>query len=137
MSFGARALAIGVAVLLMLGSAHAQDETIQKMVRLWQGEVDVHDEPERTLVIKSVALERGQWIATIDYGPTGKSLSSLEARIERQLDTPTMTFAMSTTSKVELQLYSERELRGLLKISDGTGSWVIRKMTLRKAGEKP
>jgi hypothetical protein len=91
MSFGARALAIGVAVLLMLGSAHAQDETIQKMVGLWQGKVDVHDEPERTLVIKSVALERGQWIATIDYGPTGKSLSSLQARIERQLDTPTMT----------------------------------------------
>jgi hypothetical protein len=136
MSFGARALAIGVAVLLMLGSAHAQDETIQKMVGLWQGKVGCA-RPERTLVIKSVALERGQWIATIDYGPTGKSLSSLQARIERQLDTPTMTFAMSTTSKVELQLYSERELRGLLKISDGTGSWVIRKMTLRKAGEKP
>lgn len=54
MSFGARALAIGVAVLVMLGSAHAQDETIQKMVGLWQGKVDVHDEPERTLVIKSV-----------------------------------------------------------------------------------
>jgi hypothetical protein len=106
------------------------------MVGLWQGKVGCA-RPERTLVIKSVALERGQWIATIDYGPTGKSLSSLEARIERQLATPTMTFAMSTTSKVELQLYSERELRGLLKISDGTGSWVIRKMTLWKAGEKP
>lgn len=130
-------VAIAAFVLLAVAVADAQDEIVQKMVGLWQGKVDVRDEPERTLVIKSVSLEQGHWIADIDYGPTGKSLSSLQARIERQRDTPTMTFAMSTTSKVELQLFSERELRGLLKISDGTGSWVGRKMTLRKTAEKP
>jgi hypothetical protein len=136
MSLRARAVAIGVSALLMLGVAHAQDEAIQKMVGSWQGKVDVHEEPERTLVIKSVALERDQWIASIDYGPTGKSLSSLQARIGRQRGTPTVTFALSTTSKVELQLVSERELRGLLKIADGTGSWVARKMLLQKTSDK-
>ena len=122
MSLRARAIAIGVSALLMLGVAHAQDEAIQKMVGSWQGKVGVREEPERTLVIRSVAREGDQWIASIDYGTTGKSLSSLQARIERQRGTPTLTFAMSTTSKVELQLVSERELRGMLKISDGSGS---------------
>ncbi len=137
MSLHARAIAIGVSALLMLGVAHAQDETIQKMVGSWQGKVDVRIEPERTLVIKSVAIQQGQWIASIDYGPTGKSLSSMEARIERQGGTPTVMFAMSTTSKVELQLVSEGELRGLLKIADGTGSWVGRKIVLQKISDKP
>jgi hypothetical protein len=137
MSLHGRALAIAASILLMLGVAGAQDEGIQKMVGRWQGKVDLREEPERTLVIKSVRQERGVWIASIDYGPTGKSASALEARIERERGTPTMTFAMSTTSKVELQLFSERELRGVLKVADGTGSWVTRKLSLQKTGDKP
>ena len=132
-----RAIAIGVAVLLMLGVAHAQDPAIQKLVGTWEGKVDVRDEPERTLVIKSVAQERGQWIANIDYGTTGRTMNELQARIEQQRGTPTLTFASSTTNKVELQLVSDRELRGLLKVSDGAGSWVARKMALKKTGDKP
>jgi hypothetical protein len=137
MSLRARAVAIGVSVLLMLGVAHAQDEGFQKMIGTWQGKVDVRDEPERTLVIKSVAREGDIWIASIDYGPTGKRLSALQARVDRQRGTPTLAFPTSTTSKVELQLVSERELRGLFKVSDGTGSWVGRKMLLQKTGDKP
>ena len=137
MSLRARALAVGVSILLMLGVGHAQDETIQKMVGSWQGKVDVRDEPERTLVIKSVALEGGQWIANIEYGTTGKSVNALQARIEQQGGAPILMFASSTTNKVELQLISERELRGLLKVSDGTGSWVARKMTLQKTSDNP
>jgi hypothetical protein len=130
-------LAIAASLVLMLGVAGAQDEGVQKMVGNWHGKVDLREEPERTLLIKTVNLERGVWIADIDYGQTGKRLSSLQARIERQHGTPTMTFAMSTTSKVELQLVSERELRGVLKVADGTGSWVTRRMSLQKTSEKP
>ena len=137
MSLRGRALVIAASVVLMLGVAGAQDESVQKMVGSWQGKVDVREEPECTLLVKTVNLERGVWIADIDYGQTGKRLSSLQARIERQHGAPTMTFAMSTTSKVELQLVSERELRGVLKVADGTGSWVTRKMSLQKTSEKP
>jgi hypothetical protein len=137
MSLHVRALAIAASILLVLGVADAQDEGIQKMVGRWQGKADLREEPERTLVIKSVHQERGVWVASIDYGPTGKSASALEARIERERGTPTMTFAMSTTSKAELQLISERELRGVLKFADGTGSWVTRKLSLQKTGDKP
>src|SRR5262245_2045484 len=137
MSLGVRALVIAASVALMLGVAGAQDESVQKMVGSWQGKLDVREEPERTLLIKTVNLERGVWIANIDYGPTGKSLSSLQARIDGQHGAPTMTFATSTTSKIELQLVSERELRGVLKVADGTGSWVTRKMLLLKTGDKP
>jgi hypothetical protein len=48
-----------------------------------------------------------------------------------------LTLAMSTTSKVELRVVSEHELRGVLKISDGSGSWVGRKMLLQKTSDKP
>jgi hypothetical protein len=137
MSLHGRALAIAASILLMLGVAGAQDEGIQKMVGRWQGKVDLREEPERTLVIKSVRQEREGWIASIDYGPTGKSASAFEARIEREHGAPTMTFAMSTTSKVELQLFSERELRGVLKVADGTGSWVTRKLSCRRPATSP
>jgi hypothetical protein len=137
MGLGSRAVAIGVSVLLMLGVAQAQDEAFQKMIGTWQGTVDVREDPERTLVIKSVVREGDVWIASIDYGPTGKRLSALQARVDRQRGTTSLAFPTSTTSKVELQLVSERELRGLFKVSDGAGSWVGRKMLLQKTGDKP
>jgi len=132
-----RAVAVGVVALLMLGVAQAQDQAVQKLVGTWEGKVDVRDEPGRTLVIKSVAQERGQWIANIDYGTTGRTMNELQARIEQQRGAPTLTFASSPTNKVELQLISDRELRGILKVSDGAGSWVARKMALKKTSDKP
>lgn len=136
MRLGAYARAIAVTALLALGVAHAQDESIQKMVGTWQGKVDLHDEPERTLVIKSVTRQGDAWIASTEFGATGEKLSSLEARIEKRRETMTLTFSISATRKVELSLISERELRGLLKIS-AEGSWVGRKMRLQKTGDKP
>src|SRR5207237_9192101 len=102
MSLRARAIAVGVSILLMLGVGHAQDETIQKMVGSWKGKVDVRDEPERTLVIKSVALEGGQWIANIDYGTTGKSVHAMQALIARQGGAPTRRRAPSTPNQAGL-----------------------------------
>ena len=138
MTLRAQALAIAASILLALGVAHAQDESPQKMVGTWLGKVDVHDEPERTLVIKSITREGDIWIAGIEYGPTGKKLSFLAARVEKQRGATTLTFPVSATSKVELSLISERELRGLLKIStEGEGSWVGRRMRLQKTSDKP
>jgi hypothetical protein len=131
-----RVLAVAVATLLAFGVAHAQNEAFQKIVGTWTGKLDVHDEPERTLVIKSVTREGEIWIASIEYGPTGKTLSPLSARVDRQRGATTVTFPLSTTRKVELSLVSERELRGLLKIS-AEGGWVGRKMVLQKTGDKP
>ena len=131
------ATAIGALALLAFGVAHAQDAAVQKLVGRWEGKVDVHDDPQRTLIVKSLSLQRNQWIANIDYGQTGTSLSALEARIERQGEKTIVSFAISATRKVELQLISERELRGLLKVSDREGSWVGRKMSLQKIGDKP
>jgi hypothetical protein len=130
-------LAIVVSTLLLFGVAHAQDEPFLKMVGTWQGKLDVREEPDRTLVIKSIVREGDVWISNVEFGPTPKSLKTLPARIERQRGTPTLTFPVSATTKVELQLVSERELRGMLKVSDGSGSWVSRKLSLTKTGDKP
>jgi hypothetical protein len=97
----------------------------------------VREEPDRTLVIKSIVREGDVWISNVEFGPTQKSLKTLPARIERQRGTPTLTFPVSATTKVELQLVSERELRGMLKVSDGSGSWVSRKLSLTKTSDKP
>jgi hypothetical protein len=137
MSLKGVAVALGASVLLAFAVAHGQDATVQKLVGRWEGQVDVRDEPQRTLIIKSIRLQREQWFANIDYGQTGTSLSALEARIERQGEKTTVSFGLSTTRKVELQLISERELQGLLKISDNDGSWVGRKMSLQKTSDKP
>jgi hypothetical protein len=136
MMLRAHALAIAASTLLALGAAHAQDASPQKMVGTWQGKVDVHDEPERTLVVKSITREGDIWIASIEYGPTGKKLSVLPARVDTQRGAMTLSFPISATSKVELSLVSESELRGLLKISS-EGGWVGRKMRLQKIGDKP
>jgi hypothetical protein len=99
-----------------------------------KGKLEVHDEPGRTLVINSATREGQIWIASIEYGPTGKTLS-ISARVERQRGATTLTFPISTTSTVDLSLVSETELRGLLKISDSSGSWVGPKMRLQKTGD--
>jgi len=132
----ARVFAIALAVLSAVGSAHAQDASFQKLVGTWKGKVDVHDEPERTLVVKSVSREGDVWIATVEFGPTGKPLSLFPARVEKQGGGTMLSFPISSTRKVELSLVSERELRGLLKIS-AEGSWVGRKMALTKTSDKP
>ncbi|MGH7304315.1 MAG: hypothetical protein ACRELZ_13555 [Candidatus Rokuibacteriota bacterium] len=137
MSLKRLAVALGASALVAFAVAQAQDATVQKLVGRWEGKVDVRDEPGRTLIIRSVILERDQWMANIEYGQPGASLSVLEARIERQGAKTIVSFGLSTTRKVELQLISERELRGLLKISDNDGSWVGRKMSLQKTSDKP
>ena len=73
MRFGAYTCVIAVATLLALSVAHAQDEAVQKMVGTWKGKVELLDEPERTLVIKSVTRAGDIWIASIEYGPPGRS----------------------------------------------------------------
>jgi hypothetical protein len=132
-----RVLALAVSTLLLLGVAYAQDDPFPRMVGTWQGKLEVRDDPDKTLVIRSVVRERDVWVANVEYGSTGKSLQTLPARMERQRGTPTLTFPTSATSKVELELVSERELRGLLKVSDGSGSWVARKLSLKKTSDKP
>jgi hypothetical protein len=136
MSLRAHAAVIAATLLLAINMTHAQGESFQKLVGTWTGRVDLHDEPERTLVIKSVAREADIWIASIEYGPTGKKLSAVSARVEKQGDATRLSFPISTTSKVELSLVTERELRGLLKIA-AEGGWVGRKMVLHKTGDKP
>ena len=131
---GAYASALAVA-LLALGVAHAQDESVQKMVGTWKGKIELLDEPERTLIVKSVTRAGGIWIATVEYGPTGQKLDAFEGRVEQARGAPTLTFYISTTRKVELALVSQTELRGQLKIN-AEGSWVGRKMLLTKSGAK-
>ena len=135
MRLGAYTGALAVA-LLALGVAHAQDESVQKIVGTWNGKIERLDEPERTLVVKSVTRAGSIWIASVEYGPTGQKLDAFEGRVEQQRGAPTLTFAISTTRKIELSLVSQTELRGQLKIS-AEGSWVGRKMLLTKAGDKP
>ena len=131
---GAYASALAVA-LLALGVAHAKDESVQKMVGTWKGKIELLDEPERTLIVKSVTRAGGIWIATVEYGPTGQKLDAFEGRVEQARGAPTLTFYISTTRKVELALVSQTELRGQLKIN-AEGSWVGRKMLLTKSGAK-
>ena len=133
----ALACAIALAILAAVGVAHAQDASFQKVVGTWRGRIEMVDEPERTLVIKSVAREGGIWIAHVEYGPTGQKLGAFEGRVEKQRGATTLTFSISTTRKLELSLVSDTELRGQLKVSDGAGSWVGRKMSLQKTGDKP
>src|SRR5262249_28677464 len=137
-----RALAVVILVLLPLGVVYAQDQSLQKpdqpfqkMIGTWKGKLDVHDDPDQTLLIKWIAREGDIWVASIEYGPTGKTLSSMAARVEKQGGTTTLSFPLSTTRKIDLSLISERELRGLLKISVD-GSWVARKMVLQKTADK-
>jgi len=137
MRVGSYAGAIVVATLLALGVAHAQDESVQKVLGTWKGKVELLDEPERTLVIKSVTRAGDIWIASVEYGTTGQKLGAFEGRVQKQRGGTTLTFPISTTRKVELSLVSDTELRGLLKVSDGEGSWVGRKMRLQKTGDKP
>ena len=137
MRVGPYAGAIAVATLLALGVAHAQDESVQKVLGTWKGKVELLDEPERTLVIKSVTRAGDMWIASVEYGPTGQKLGAFEGRVQKQRGATTLTFPISTTRKVELSLVSNTELRGLLKVSDGEGSWVGRKMVLQKTSDKP
>ncbi len=128
--------AIAVVTLLVLGVAYAQDEAVQKVVGTWKGKVELLDETERTLVIKSVTRAGGIWIASVEYGPTGQKLGAFEGRVEKQRGATTLSFPISTTRKVELSLVSDTELRGLLKVS-AEGSWVGRKMLLQKTSDKP
>jgi len=131
---GAYASALAVA-LLALGVAHAQDESVQKIVGTWKGKIELLDEPERTLIVKSVTRAGGIWVASVEYGPTGRKLDAFEGRVEQARGAPTLTFYISTTRKVELALVSQTELRGQLKIN-AEGSWVGRKMLLTKSGAK-
>ena len=135
MSLRARVFAIALTVLAV-SSAHAQDAAFEKLVGTWKGKVDLTDEPERTLVVKSVSREGDVWIATVEFGPTGKPLSLLPARVEKHGGGTMLSFPISATRKVELSLVSERELRGSLKVS-AEGSWVVRKMVLTKTSDKP
>jgi hypothetical protein len=137
MRLGACAGAIVVAILLALPVAHAQNESVQKVLGTWKGRIELLDEPERTLVIKSVTRAGDIWIASVEYGLTGQKLDAFEGRVQNQRGATTLTFPISTTRKVELSLVSDTELRGLLKVSDGQGSWVGRKMALTKTGDKP
>ncbi|HKC97290.1 MAG TPA: hypothetical protein VKG20_04615 [Methylomirabilota bacterium] len=134
MRLGAYASALAVA-LLALGVAHAQDESVQKMVGTWKGKIELLDQPDRTLIVKSVTRAGGIWIASVEYGPTGQKLDAFEGRVEQARGAPTLTFHISTTRKVELALVSQTELRGQLKIN-AEGSWVGRKMLLTKSGAK-
>jgi hypothetical protein len=126
-----------VATLLALSVAQAQDLSVQKIVGTWKGKVELLDELERTLVIKSVTRVGSIGIASVEYGPTSQKLDAFEGRVEKQRGATILTFAISTTRKVELSLVSDTELRGWLKVSDGAGSWVGRKMRLQKESAKP
>ena len=136
MRLGACAGALALATLLGLGVAHAQDESVQKVVGTWKGKIELLDEPERTLVVKSVTRAGSIWIASVEYGPTGQKLDAFEGRVEQPHGAPSLTFYISTTRKVELSLVSQTELRGLLKIN-AEGSWVGRRMRLTRTGDKP
>lgn len=131
------ALRIGIILLLVLGSAHAQDASLRALVGTWQGQVDVRQDPERTLVVKSITRQGDHWVATIHYGTAGKGLSDLQARIEIVRGTPTLTFTISADNKAELRLFSERELRGSLKFRAEESSWVSRTMRLEKISGTP
>jgi hypothetical protein len=133
----ALAIAFALATLLTLGVAHAQDEALQKMIGIWKGTIERFDESERMLVIKSVTRAADIWIASVEYGPTGQKLDAFSARVEKRRGATNLSFQTSTTRKVELSLVSDTELRGSLKVSDREGSWVVRKMVLRKTGDKP
>ena len=133
MRLGAYAGAMAVAAVLALGGAHAQNESVQKVVGTWKGKVELLDEPERTLVVTSVTRAGSIWVASIEYGPTGQKLDAFEGRVEQLHGAPNLTFYLSTTRKVELALVSQTELRGQLKIN-AEGSWVGRKMLLTKSG---
>ena len=134
MRLGAYASALAVA-LLALGVAHAQDESVQKMVGTWKAKIELLDQPDRTLIVKSVTRAGGIWIASVEYGLTGQKLDAFEGRVEQARGAPTLTFYISTTRKIELSLVSQTELRGQLKIN-AEGSWVGRKMLLTKSGAK-
>src|SRR5262249_334191 len=136
MRLGAHAAAVAVATFLALGVAHAQSDSVQKVLGTWKAKIEMLHDADRTLVIKTVTRAGDVWIASVEYGPTGQKLGAFEGRVQQQRGATTLTFPISTTRKVELSLVSDTELRGQLKIS-AEGSWVGRKMALTKTSDKP
>lgn len=127
-----RTLLAGSLLLVLTGAVLAQDEPVRALIGTWQGQMDLRLEPERTLVIKSVARRGDRWVADIDYGTTGKALARLQAQVEMSGTTPALTFATSPDNKAELKLISERELFGFFKVRAEGESWVARKLRLVK-----
>jgi hypothetical protein len=130
-----RAHLAAILVLFVSSFAYAQPDSFRALIGTWQGRVEVRSNPERTLVIKSIARRGDQWIADMHYGTTGKGLSHLSGRVNTAGDTTMLTFTTSADNPAELRLVAERELRGTLKVRSGTGGLVDRDIRMNKTSE--
>jgi hypothetical protein len=130
-----RVLLAGLVLGVALDIAHAQQEPLRALIGTWQGRADVRQDPERTLVIKSVVQKGTQWVADIHYGTTGKGLSHLRGRVEVAAGTTILTFTTAADNVAELKLVAGRQLLGTLRVRSSAIDRVDRELRLEKVSD--
>jgi hypothetical protein len=119
-----RALRSGWLVVLfvcfMEASASAQMMDLSKaLVGKWDGEYKTRgrDDPNRTLIIKSVTERDGKWFAEGLYGITGKGLGKVMIDVDASGRRPSIQFTTGANSVVRLELFDAKSLVGTLTLA--------------------
>jgi hypothetical protein len=128
-----------VGTSLGLSSGWAQVDLAKSLVGKWEGDVQFAGgagsgvgDPNRTLIIESVAEKDGKWVATGRYGVTGKGLGKVEIEVSDSGGRPFIRFVTGGSSTVRLTLTGAKELTGTMTLSGTSQRGNDRPMKLEK-----
>jgi len=108
-----------VLALLAATASDAQTDLSKALIGKWQGEAQElgRGDPNRTLVIESVAEKDGKWVAEGRYGITGKGLGKVQIDVDRSGQWPSIRFVTGANSTVRLNLVDEKSMVGKMTLA--------------------
>ncbi len=118
-----RILIITVAALLInahgLTAQTTDDDLAKKLVGTWEGTRATKTSPFQTLIIKSVAREDGQLVATGNYGTTDKKLPQVKINVIVNGTDVVLELRSGVGNDVDLKLVGDNELTGNIEAMRG------------------
>jgi hypothetical protein len=108
-----------------MSSSDAQLDVAKILVGKWEGDIQTRGmagDPNRTLIIDTVAEREGGWAVKAQYGVTGGKLSHIDATLDKAGDQFLLKFVVGAQSKanVSLRLHDDKHLVGTYTLSGGS-----------------
>jgi hypothetical protein len=122
-------------VLIIAPASRAQLDPSKVLLGKWEGEIgglSRRSDPNRTLIIDSVAERDGKLVAEGRYGITGKGLGKVQINVDSSGSHPSIQFTTGANLPVRLNLIDEKSLVGTITLPGALQGANDRTMRLEK-----
>jgi hypothetical protein len=100
-----------------LGAQTTDADLAKKLIGKWEGVTATQYNPFRSLIIKSVAREGDQLVATGNYGTTGKKLPQVKINIIANGSNVVLELTSRSGDDIDLKLIGDNELTGHTEVA--------------------